>query len=239
MFERFAGSTLERFRGAKAFVALCVVGLFILPGCGSGTSTNGSPASESSTQSIDDSGGTTSPDPTSNPDPSAAVVVRRCPEAAEVRRVVGFSLKKVDLGEGDCAYLPPDRANSGISIGVVHPHNAFPAMTNLAAAKKESRFGGGTAESESADVNGGRITSFLKDTPQYGPGTFEAGQSIEGKTDAEAMRTCDFFALGTDGYPASVQAVAQKGGAYSYEGTVSRAEVCDWASATLALAIRK
>jgi hypothetical protein len=112
-------------------------------------------------------------------------------------------------------------------------------MTSLQAARENSRFGGSTAETESADVNGAHISSFLKDTPDYGPETFSSGESITGKTDAEMMQTCDFFVLGTDGYPASVQAEAQKGGAYSYEGTVSQDEVCAWATATLELTTQK
>lgn len=155
-------------------------------------------------------------------------------------QAVGFPVKETELGQGDCAYFPRGQENPGLGVQVLHPHNAFPDMTTLAEAKKQDRFGGGTAETESADVGGGHITSFLEDTPEYGPETFRAGESIEGRSEAEAMQTCDYFVLGTDGYPASVQAEAQKGGAYSYEGkNKSRAEVCEWATAALELAIQK
>jgi hypothetical protein len=155
-------------------------------------------------------------------------------------QAVGFAVKKMDLGEGDCAYFQQGQEAPGISIQVLHPHNAFPDMTTLAETKKHDRFGGGTAETKSADVGGGHITSFLEVTPEYGPETFRAGESIEGESEAEAMQTCDYFVLGTDGYPASVQAEAQKGGTYSYEGkNKSRAEVCEWATAALELAIEK
>ena len=168
------------------------------------------------------------------------MVVQGCPDPGAMGRAVGFLVKKTDLGEGDCAYFPQGQETPGVSIQVLHPHNAFPDMTTLSEAKKHDRFGGGTAETESANVGGGHITSFLEDTPEYGPETFRAGESVEGKTEAEAFEACDYFVLGTDGYPASIQAVAQKGGVYSYEGeNKSRAEMCEWATAALELAIEK
>jgi hypothetical protein len=234
-----------RRRAPKAIVtvaALALLALLLAAGCGGGGSSGGSGGDGGTSASTDASGADTSGQDASSSDssdPDAAVVVKGCPDAAAMGRAVGFPVKILDLGEGDCAYFLKGQANPGISIQVVHPHDAFPEMTTLAETRKHSRFGGGTAEVESTDVGGAHGSSYLEDTPQYGPETFRAGESIEGKNDAEVMQTCDYFVLGTDGYPASVQAEAQKGGVYSYEGEdKSRDEVCEWATAALELAIR-
>lgn len=227
--------------GIVAVLLVLVVALGV--GCGSsgGSSTGVSKENASGFEGSDaaPSEASDSRVPAEDPGPDAAVVVSRCPEAEEVSRAVGFEVKKGDLGEGDCAYFPRDPANSGIGIQVLHPHNAFPNMTSLEAAKQNSRIGGGTAETESTEVNGAQLTSFLKDTPEYGPGTFKSGETVIGHSEAEMMQTCDFFVLGTDGYPASVQAEAQKGGAYSYQGAISQSDLCAWAAAVLELAVAK
>jgi len=213
--------------------------LFFISGCGGANSTHPASTREGSTEESSGADASSSTS-TARSGRAAAVVVRGCPGPGDMGQAVGFAVKKMDLEEGDCAYFPQGQETPGISIQVLHPHNAFADMTTLAETKKYNRFGGGTAETESADVGGAHITSFLEETPEYGPETFRAGESIEGESKAEAMQTCDYFVLGTDGYPASVQAEAQKGGVYSYKGeNKSRAEVCEWAKAALELAIEK
>ncbi len=219
-------------------LVLLTVSVALLVGCGGGASDQNQKAVDRATSQTPGTVKGSVNSATSN-DPAVPVVVRRCPSASAVSQAVGFSVKKQNLSEGDCAYLPLDPGNSGIGIEVLHPHNAFRDLTTLAAAKRHDRFGGGTAETESAEHGGGHITSFLQDTPQYGPGTFRAGENVIGRTKAEKLQTCDFFVLGTDGYPASVQAEAQKGGTYSYRGTVSHSKICNWATAILALAISR
>lgn len=222
-----------------AMLCFGMLALLLVSGCGGGDSPLHTPSQEHSAADPG-SGDTSSSASSAGSGPSAAVVIRGCPDPEAMGQAVGFPVRKTDLGQGDCAYFPRGQENPGLSVQMVHPHNTFPDMTTLAEAKKHDRFGGGTAETESADVGGGHSTSFLEDTPEYGPETFRAGESIEGRSEAEAMQTCDYFVLGTDGYPASVQAEAQKGGVYSYEGkNKSRAEVCEWATAALDLAIKK
>jgi len=220
--------------------------LLLVSGCGGGgsgsTGTGGSPA-RSITATGETDAGTTGSSEGSTPAatrPSSAVVIQGCPDPGAMGDAVGFPVKKTNLGEGDCSYFPRGEESPGISVQVLHPQKAFPDLTTLAEMKKHDRFGGGTAETESADAGGGHITSFLEDTPEYGQETFRAGESIEGKTEAEAFVSCDYFVLGADGYPASVQAIAQKSGAYSYEGkNKSRNEMCEWATAALELAIER
>lgn len=236
-----ASSHAECHRTRRALggvVVLLTVTTALLPGCGGGTASYQRHSDGGDKASVPVGAAEETPGSAASDDPATPVVVRRCPSASAVSQAVGIGLKRQDLGEGDCAYLSPDRSNSGIGIEVVHPHNAFRDLTTLAAARRQDRFGGGTAETESAEADGGHITSFLQDTPQYGPGTFRAGENIVG-TDTEKLQSCDFFVLGTDGYPASVQAEAQKGGVYSYKGAVSQAEVCGWATAILELAIAR
>jgi hypothetical protein len=216
-----------------------LIALLVISGCGgsdSGLSSHGSSDGASATHSDQTAHRST----TASSGPSADVIVRGCPDAGAIGRVLGMPVKKMDLGEGDCAYFPLGQANRGISVQVVHPHAAFPDMTTLAEARKHARFGGGTAEVESTEAGGGHGSSYLEDAPEYGPEAFRTGESIEGASEAEVMQTCDYFVLGTDGFPASVQAEAQKGGVYSYEGeNKSRAEVCEWATEALELAIKK
>ena len=236
--EDSTSSHCKSWRGLGGMVLLATLAAALLVGCGGGVSNQNQKAADGAASPTEETA-EGAPNSATSDDPAAPVVVRRCPSASAVSQAVGFSVKKQNLGEGDCAYLPLDSGNSGIGLEVLHPHNAFRDMTTLAAAKRHDRFGGGTAEAESAEVDGGHITSLLQDTPQYGPGTFRAGENVVGRTDAEKLQSCDFFVLGTDGYPASVQAEAQKGGAYSYRGTVSQSEVCDWATAILELAIAR
>lgn len=229
-----------------AQAAVGVIVLLLVSGCGGGGSGSmraGASPAHSITATGKSDAGTTGSSEGSTPvgtGPSSAVVIQGCPDPGAMGDTVGFPVKKTSLGESGCAYFPRGEESPGISVQVLHPQKAFPDLTTLAEMKKHDRFGGGTAETESADSGGGHITSFLEDTPEYGPETFRAGESIEGKTDAESFVSCDYFVLGTDGYPASVQAIAQKGGAYSYAGEEkSRNEVCEWATAALELAIEK
>lgn len=163
----------------------------------------------------------------------AATIVKRCPSAPAVSRIMRVSVEKADLGQGDCSYSPPDR-ELRISTSILHMHNSFPNLTTLAATKKHLRIGGSTAKSATLHKDGGTITSTWQDAPKYGPGAFQATQLVVGH--GIIWQTCDIFVLDTDGYPASVQASAQRGGPSSYKGSVTQATVCRWAARALALA---